>query len=158
MENRWAVALSAGLLAVVWAGVADVFNLVTWLGFMGCSTFFAQSLSGLKGMFMAWATNVSGVLWGWLIISVSGFFVSPIIGYAMTGLVTAAMCLQASYSRLAFIPGTFIGCCVCFALAGNLSVIIPPLVIGGVLGLCMSILTAQLVDLSSKLSNAQSTE
>ncbi|WP_299008762.1 DUF1097 domain-containing protein [uncultured Shewanella sp.] len=155
MENRWAVALSAGLLAVVWAGVADVFNWVTWLGFMGCSTFFAQTLPGLKGMFMAWATNLSGVFWGWLIMSVSGFFVSPIIGYVMTGLVTAAMCLQASFSRLAFIPGTFIGCCVCFALAGDLAVIIPPLVIGGALGLSMSILTRQLVSLNSKLSKAQ---
>ncbi|WP_298775071.1 DUF1097 domain-containing protein [uncultured Shewanella sp.] len=158
MKNRWAVAISAGLLAVVWAGVADMFNWVTWLGFMGCSTFFAQPLSGLKGMFMAWATNVSGVLWGWLIISVSGFFISPIIGYAMTGLVTAAMCLQASYSRLAFIPGTFIGCCVCFALAGELAVIIPPLMIGGALGLCMSILTGQLVSLSSKRLNTQITD
>lgn len=158
MENRWAVALSAGVLAVVWAGVADIFNWITWLGFMGCSTFFAQPLTGLKGMFMAWATNLSGVFWGWLIIAGSSFFVSPMVGYAMTGLVTAAMCLQASYYRLAFIPGTFIGCCVCFALAGDLATIIPPLLIGGALGLSMSILTGQLISLNSKLSNAHPTE
>ncbi|MCL1125289.1 DUF1097 domain-containing protein [Shewanella surugensis] len=158
MENRWSVAVSAGLLAVVWAGVADVFNWITWLGFMGCSTFFAQHLSGIKGMFMAWATNLSGVLWGWLIISASSFFVSPMVGYIMTGLVTAAMCLQASYYRLAFIPGTFIGCCVCFALAGDLVAIIPPLLIGGTLGLAMSLLTGQFVSLSNKLSKAQVAE
>ncbi|WP_299495394.1 DUF1097 domain-containing protein [uncultured Shewanella sp.] len=158
MENRWAVATSAGLLAVVWAGVADIFNWVTWLGFMGCSTFFAQPLLGVKGMLMAWATNVSGVFWGWLIIASSSFFVSPIIGYTMTGLVTAAMCLQASYSRLAFIPGTFIGCCVCFALAGDLAVIIPPLIIGGALGLCMSLLTGRLINLGNKQTKVQSVE
>ncbi|MCL1066460.1 DUF1097 domain-containing protein [Shewanella olleyana] len=151
MEHRWQIAISAGLLAALWAGVADVFQLVTWVGFLSCSTFFAQTETGVKGMFMAMSTNLSGVFWGWLIISGSGFFVSPMVGYAITGIATAAMCLQASYQKLAFIPGAFIGCCITFALGADLVAILPPLLIGATLGYSMSVLTAQLITITPKI-------
>ena len=151
MEHRWQIAISAGLLAAVWAGFADVFQLVTWIGFLGCSTFFAQTETGAKGMLMAMTTNLSGVFWGWLIISGSSFFVSPILGYAFTGIATAAMCLQASYQKLAFIPGAFIGCCITFAMGGDVVAILPPLLLGAVLGYSMSLLTGQLISLTQKL-------
>ncbi len=150
MEHRWQIAISAGLLAAVWAGFADVFQLVTWIGFLGCSTFFAQTESGAKGMLMAMTTNLSGVFWGWLIISASSFFVSPLFGYAFTGIATAAMCLQARYQKLAFIPGAFIGCCITFAMGGDIAAILPPLLLGAMLGYSMSLLTAQLISLTQK--------
>ncbi len=151
MEHRWQIAISAGLLAAVWAGFADAFQLVTWIGFLGCSTFFAQTQSGAKGMLMAMTTNLSGVFWGWLIISGSSFFVSPLLGYAFTGIATAAMCLQASYQKLAFIPGAFIGCCITFAMGGDIAAILPPLILGAMLGYSMSLFTAQLISLTQKL-------
>ncbi|UJF21241.1 DUF1097 domain-containing protein [Shewanella sp. OMA3-2] len=150
MPYRWQIALSAGLLAALWAGVADVFQLLTWIGFLGCSTFFAQTDSGFKGMLMAMATNLSGVFWGWLIIAGSTFFVSPIISYALTGIVTSLMCLQASHKRLAFIPGTFIGCCITFAMNADIAAIVPPLMIGAMLGYSMSLLTEQLISLTQR--------
>ncbi|MCC4834921.1 DUF1097 domain-containing protein [Shewanella sp. 10N.7] len=153
MEHRWQIAISAGLLAALWAGVADVFQLVTWIGFLSCSTFFAQTETGIKGMFMAMSTNLSGVFWGWLIISGSSFFISPIIGYAFTGIATAAMCLQASYKKLAFIPGAFIGCCITFAMSADLAAILPPLLIGAMLGYSMSLLTAQLISITPKIQS-----
>lgn len=151
MENRWQIAISAGLLAAVWAGVADALHLVTWIGFLSCSTFFAQTHSGIKGMLMAMTTNLSGVFWGWLIISGSSFFVSPVMGYTFTGIATAAMCLQASYQKLAFIPGAFIGCCITFAMGGDIVAILPPLLIGAVLGYSMSLLTGLLINLTQKM-------
>ncbi len=150
MENRWQIAISAGLLAGVWAGVADALHLVTWIGFLSCSTFFAQTHSGVKGMFMAMSTNLSGVFWGWLIISGSSFFVSPLFGYIFTAIATSAMCLQASYQKLAFIPGAFIGCCITFAMGGDVAAILPPLLIGAMLGYSMSVLTGQLISLTKK--------
>ncbi|QDF67975.1 DUF1097 domain-containing protein [Shewanella sp. SNU WT4] len=151
MKHRWQVAISAGLLATLWAGAADALHLVTWIGFLSCSTFFAQTHAGVKGMLMAMATNLSGVFWGWLIISGSGVFAAPSMAYILTGIATSAMCLQASHQRLAFIPGAFIGCCITFALSADLSAIIPPLLIGSALGLCMSLLTTQLVFLTEKV-------
>lgn len=156
MQHRWQIAISAGLLAGVWAGVADAFQLVTWIGFLSCSTFFAQTHSGLKGMLMAMSTNLSGVFWGWLIISGSSFFVSPMFGYIFTAIATSAMCLQASYQKLAFIPGAFIGCCITFAMAADIAAIIPPLLIGAVLGYSMSLLTGQLINLTNKFQGAVS--
>ncbi|MGS0726394.1 DUF1097 domain-containing protein [Shewanella sp. 0m-11] len=158
MENRWQIAISAGLLAAIWAGVADVLHLVTWIGFLSCSTFFAQTHAGVKGMLMAMATNLSGVFWGWLIISGSSFFVSPLLGYTLTGIATAAMCLQASHQKLAFIPGAFIGCCITFAMGADIAAIIPPLLLGAVLGYCMSLLTGQLISLTKKMQGSVTTE
>ncbi|MCL1084479.1 DUF1097 domain-containing protein [Shewanella psychromarinicola] len=154
MAHRWQIAISAGLLAAIWAGLADVFHLVTWVGFLGCSTFFAQTESGAKGMMMAMMTNLSGVFWGWLIIAGSGVLGSPIISYALTGIVTAMMCLQASNKNFAFIPGTFIGCCITFALNADIAAIIPPLVIGAALGYSMSLLTDLLITLTAKTAES----
>ncbi|ASJ96516.1 MULTISPECIES: DUF1097 domain-containing protein [Shewanella] len=145
MENRMQVALSAGLLAAIWAGVADAFHLVTWVGFLACSTFFAQPKAGFQGVLMSWFTNLSGVFWAWVVIAGGSHFETPLVGYLLTGIVTSLMCLQASYQRLAFIPGAFIGCCITFALGGDIASIIPPLLLGALLGYAMTLLTGQLV-------------
>ncbi|QYJ80028.1 DUF1097 domain-containing protein [Shewanella acanthi] len=150
MENRWQIAISAGLLAAVWCGLADVFHFVTWIGFLGCSTFFAQPKTGVEGLLMTWLTNLSGVFWGWLIITGSSQFETPLIGYLLTGIVTMAMCLQASYQKLSFIPGAFIGCCITFAMSANVAQILPPLVLGGLMGFAMSNLTSLLIRLTPK--------
>ncbi|ABE55502.1 protein of unknown function DUF1097 [Shewanella denitrificans OS217] len=157
MEHRWPIAISAGLLAALWCGAADAFSLVTWVGFLGCSTFFAQTDTGVKGLLMAWFTNLSGVFWAWLIISASSLFDSALMGYALTGLVTMGMCLQASYRGLAFIPGTFIGCCATFALGPNILALTSALMLGGLLGLCMSQFTAFLIRLESGFSGVMQT-
>lgn len=68
------------------------------------------------------------------------------------------MCLQASYQKLSFIPGAFIGCCITFAMAGDIANILPPLIIGGLLGWGMSMLTEQLVALTPKWSAPTGTE
>ncbi len=148
MENRWQVAISAGLLAAVWAGVADIFSFVTWIGFLACSTYFAQTKPGFQGVLMSWATNLSGVFWAWIVISGSGYFESAFAGYLLTGIVTSGMCLQASYHKLAFIPGAFIGCCTTFAMAGDIANILPALILGALLGYSMTLLTGQLVNLT----------
>lgn len=148
MENRWQVAISAGVLATVWCGVADAFQLVTWIGFLGCSTFFAQPKAGFQGVILAWCTNLSGVFWAWLIITGGSLFMSPVYGYIFTGIATSIMCLQASFQRLSFIPGAFIGCCITFAMAADIANILPSLIIGALLGYSMSVLTTQLVNFS----------
>ncbi|WP_028762115.1 DUF1097 domain-containing protein [Shewanella colwelliana] len=150
MENRWQVALSAGILAAIWAGVADTFHLVTWIGFLACSTYFAQPKAGFQGVLMSWLTNLSGVFWAWVVISGSSFFETQLVGYLLTGIVTALMCLQASYHKLSFIPGAFIGCCITFAMGGDIINIIPPLLLGALLGYSMTLLTEQLVCFTQK--------
>lgn len=154
MENRYQIALSAGLLSAAWVATADVFGLIAWVGFLGCSTFFAQTRSGFKGLLLTWATNLSGVFWAWVVIAGSGFFDSQIIGYLLTGITGAMMCLQASNHRLAFIPGAFIGSCTTFAMGGEVAALLPSLLIGGALGFAMAMFTQPLIQLSNKLSES----
>lgn len=154
MNNRYQVAISAGLLAALWCGIADTFHLVTWIGFLSCSTYFAQPKTGFQGVLMAWFTNLSGVFWAWLAITGSGFVETPLLGYLLTGIVTSAMCLQASYAKLAFIPGAFIGCCITFAMGADVHAIIPPLLLGGLLGYGMTLLTALLVSFKAAPQHA----
>ncbi|QLE85956.1 DUF1097 domain-containing protein [Shewanella sp. Scap07] len=151
MEHRFQVALSAGLLAALWAGLADTFHLVTWIGFLACSTYFAQPKPGFQGVLLTWLTNLSGVFWAWLVISGTSYFGSAWVGYLLTGIVTSAMCLQASHNKLSFIPGAFIGCCITFAMAADIAAIVPALILGALLGYAMTLLTSQLVSLSQKL-------
>ena len=145
MKDRYQVAISAGLLAALWCGIADMFHLVTWIGFLSCSTYFAQPKVGFQGVLMTWFTNLSGVFWAWLAITSSSAVDTPLLGYLLTGIITSAMCLQASYAKLAFIPGAFIGCCITFAMAGDVTHIILPLLLGALLGYAMTQLTAWFV-------------
>ncbi len=154
MKDRYQVAISAGLLAALWCGIADTFHLVTWIGFLGCSTYFAQPKSGFQGVLMTWFTTLSGVFWAWLAITGSGVVDTPLLSYLLTGIVTSAMCLQASYAKLAFIPGAFIGCCITFAMAGNVIPIILPLLLGALLGYAMTQLTAWLVSFKTTPQHA----
>lgn len=154
MQNRYQIAISAGLLAALWAGIADTFQLITWIGFLSCSTYFAQPKAGFQGVLMTWFTTLSGVFWAWLAITGSSFVDTPLLSYLLTGIVTSAMCLQASYAKLAFIPGAFIGCCITFAMAGDVTHLIPPLLIGALLGYAMTQLTAWLVSFKADPQHA----
>lgn len=72
-----------------------------------------------------------------MIIHASQWVGIEIIGYVVTALVAFIMCIQAQKSWLAYIPGTFIGCCATFAAAGNWQLVIPSLMLGGVFGYLM---------------------
>ncbi|MBT1446455.1 DUF1097 family protein [Shewanella sp. JM162201] len=137
MVERLPVALSAGLLAGVWVWGSDSFALSTWAGFLGCSAYSALGEHSIKGVLATWAATLSGVFWAWVV-----FFGTDLLGGAgsavLTGLVTAAMCLQAAQRLLAFIPAAFIGCCVVFALNGDVASAWLPLMLGAVMGFGMS--------------------
>ncbi|GGI76168.1 DUF1097 domain-containing protein [Shewanella gelidii] len=156
MKHRWQIAISAAILAAVWSGLADYFQLITWVGFLGCTTFFAQPLDGVKGVLLSWFTNLSGVFWAWLILIGGAYFSNPLMGYVCTAIATAGMCLQASYRQLAFIPGTFVGCCTMFATGGDIQSVYPALALGALLGLSMAMFTDVLIHLSSKFLSRHS--
>lgn len=144
MFERLPVALAAGLLAALWVAVSGQLSWVTWVGFLGCSAYFAQGELSPRGVMSTWATTLSGVFWAWLILHGAEVLTMGYSAAILTGIVTAFMCLQASKRLLAFIPGTFLGCCAMFALHGDFLVVLPPLLVGALMGYAMSLLSGLL--------------
>ncbi|GAB6260468.1 DUF1097 domain-containing protein [Photobacterium sp. CCB-ST2H9] len=132
-----AIAITTGVLSGVWGWVAVSFGLLSWAGFLGCTTYFAAPKDGMKGVGLSLATNMSGVAWAMLIIHGSEWIGIDIFGYVVTAIVSFLMCVQAKREWLSFIPGTFIGCCATFAAGGNWQLVIPSLVLGVLFGYAM---------------------
>ncbi|WP_070966345.1 DUF1097 domain-containing protein [Vibrio sonorensis] len=137
MSTLLAIAITTGILSGIWGWVAMSLGLLTWAGFLGCTSYFASPAEGAKGLFQSLITNLVGVMWAMVIIETSSLMSFDIWGYIVTALVAFAMCIQAKQQWLAFIPGTFIGSCATFASDGLWQLVIPSLLVGGVFGYLM---------------------
>ena len=132
-----AIAITTGLLSAVWGWASIALGLLTWAGFLGCSTFFANPADGAKGLTLSIASNMSGVFWAMAIIHLSQVGGGEIWSYVVTGVISTFMCLQAKKDWLSFIPGTFIGSCATFASGGDWQLVAPSLVVGVLFGFSM---------------------
>lgn len=137
MSPLFAIALTTGVLSGIWGWVSISLGLITWAGFLGCTSYFASPKDGLKGLGLSMIANISGVFWGMMIIKGGSIIPLEIMGFVLTGLVSFLMCIQAKSSLLAYIPGTFIGCCATFASGGDWSLVTPSIIVGGVFGYLM---------------------
>lgn len=137
MTTLLAISLTTGLLSGLWGWIAISLGLLTWAGFLGCTSYFASPTSGLKGLAQSLVTNLSGVFWAMVIIHASQFASLEVLGYVITAIVAFFMCIQAKQSWLAYIPGTFIGSCATFAANGDWQLVVPSLMLGGVFGYAM---------------------
>ncbi|TXY09613.1 DUF1097 domain-containing protein [Vibrio mimicus] len=137
MSTLFAIALTTGILSGVWGWVAVSLGLLSWAGFLGCTSYFASPKDGVKGLGQSLLTNLSGVFWAMVIIHASQWVGLEIIGYVVTSIVAFMMCIQAKKSWLAYIPGTFIGSCATFAADGDWQLVVPSLILGGLFGYLM---------------------
>ncbi|WP_375749829.1 DUF1097 domain-containing protein [Vibrio sp. HN007] len=137
MSALLAISITTGILSGVWGWVSISMGLITWAGFLGCTSYFASPTEGLKGLGFSLAANVSGVFWAMVMIKGGSIFPLEIMGFVVTALVSFMMCIQAKNTVLAYIPGTFIGCCATFAANGDWALVIPSLVVGGIFGYLM---------------------
>lgn len=137
MSLLFAIALTTGILSGLWGWLSISFGLLTWAGFLGCTSYFASPQEGARGLASSLITNISGVIWAMVIIQLSSIFPVEIIGYLATAVVAFFMCIQAKQAWLGYIPGTFIGCCATFAADGNWQLVVPSLILGGLFGYLM---------------------
>lgn len=137
MSTLVAISLTTGILSGLWGWVAISLGLLSWAGFLGCTSYFASPNDGLKGLSVSLITNMSGVFWAMVIIYTSQFASLEILGYVITALVAFVMCVQAKQAWLGYIPGTFIGSCATFAADGDWKLVIPSLILGGIFGYLM---------------------
>ncbi|MFB9218060.1 DUF1097 domain-containing protein [Vibrio sinaloensis] len=137
MSTLVAIAITTGILSGLWGWIAISLGLLSWAGFLGCTSYFASPNSGLKGLGESLVTNMTGVFWAMVIIHASQFASIEILGYVITAVVAFLMCIQAKQRLLGYIPGTFIGCCATFAANGDWKLVIPSLILGGIFGYLM---------------------
>lgn len=142
-----ALSLSTGFCCGVWAFISQIpgLSLVTWIGFAGCTAYFASGKHGIEGISTAFFSTMSGVASALVAVFISGLFPSvAVMGIIMTGIISGTMCIQSVVKKLWFIPGAFIGCFSSFAylssganlFSKDIISLIVSLSLGTILALC----------------------
>ncbi|SHK71686.1 Protein of unknown function [Clostridium cavendishii DSM 21758] len=127
------IAISVGIYSGLWGFLSVKIGLITWVGFIGCTSYFASGGKriGFKKSLFA---NITGVFWAVCIIFFSTKALPFNIGYIFTGIFSFVMCYQARFKALDFIPGAFLGACSTFGVNGDFKIVIPSLICGAIIG------------------------
>lgn len=133
MKALVTIGITAGILAGIWTQFSTPLGLITWVGFLSWACFFAAG-GKRAGLLKSIPANLSGVLWGAAIVW--GAATLPISGALGISVAIAAfaMCVQARWSVLGFIPGAFAGCAAYFGTGFDLTGTCVALIAGACLG------------------------
>lgn len=125
-----AMAFYAGL----WTLLCEWTGMVSWIGFAGCTTYFACGKKNWKGIKTAMIVNLSGVAWASISVFLGGIWNWSGSSVILCAWISYMIILQGETKTFSFIPGAYIGCFVTFAAAGNLKAILPAILAGVLLG------------------------
>jgi hypothetical protein len=130
------LALSTGIFSAVWAWLAEQFLLMSWIGFLGCTTYFAIPIKGITGLCRGIAANISGASWAAVALALT---TSTGLSYTamITGVISFIMCAQSRLRPLFFVPGSFIGACALFGSQTQWLSVVLTLTLGGLFGFLM---------------------
>jgi hypothetical protein len=113
---------------------------VVWVAFAAWACFYAAG-GRRPGLVKTLAANVVGAVWGWLIVQAVGHTSSsPLVLGAFVAVAAFAMCIQAAWSPLGFIPGAFVGAAAFFGTSGLFWSTVASLVVGGLLAFVSELL------------------
>jgi hypothetical protein len=133
MSLLMCISISVGILSGVWGFLSSSLGLITWVGFIGCTSYYAAG-DKFQGLKKSVAANMTGVLWAMAIIITSKYLGFSSAAAIMTGVFSFVMCAQAKFELLSFIPGTFCGSCSTFGAGGDWKAVVIALLCGAVLG------------------------
>jgi hypothetical protein len=135
MKLYTSLGITIGILAGIWTQLSTMLGLYTWVAFIAWACFFAAG-GGRTGFLKTIPSNLSGLVWGWLIVwgagAVGGWTGALAVAVAIGAFM---MCIQANWSVLTFIPGAFAGTAVFFGTGGDWSGAGIALIAGAVLAL-----------------------
>ncbi len=148
MDMLLALALSIGVLIGGWTYVAlGPGALPVWAGIVAWGTFFAAG-GKVAGLQKTIASNLSGVLWAFVALTLSSRLGGslPVLS-ALVGVVAFVMVMQSKVALLSFIPGAFLGAAttvsVVVAAGGTYLNTVIALVAGAVLGFVSELLAGK---------------
>ena len=139
MKPYIGVGIAVGALAGVWTQISVELGLITWVAFVAWACFFAAG-GNRAGFSKGLAANLSGVIYGWLVALLTSWAQFPGALAIAVALAALAMCLQAGWAPLSFIPGAFAGTAVFFGTQLSFWPSATALVIGAGLGWVSAIL------------------
>jgi len=150
------IGITAGVLAGFWAEYSTPLELITWVGFLSWACFFAAG-GKRTGLLKTIPANLTGVLWG--AAMVWGASTLPIPGALGISVAIAAfaMCIQARWSVLSFIPGAFAGTAAYFGNNLDLLGTSLALVIGACLGWISEFAAGLIMNAGNRKSDAAAT-
>ncbi|MGW4059806.1 DUF1097 domain-containing protein [Amycolatopsis sp. NPDC004747] len=145
MRALTATGITVGLLAGLWTWVSELTGLPTWVAVVSWAAFFAAGGKG-TGLVKTAAAGVSGIAWGWLGVLGAGL----LGGWAgalpvAVAVIAFAMCVQAGWAPLSFIPAAFLGAASLFGTGVDVLTTAVAFVIGVGLGIASEWAAAQLV-------------
>src|SRR6478672_5971694 len=127
------IGITAGVLAGFWAEYSTPLGLITWVGFLSWACFFAAG-GKRAGLLKTIPANLSGVLWGAIIVwGAANLPIPGALGISVA-IAAFAMCVQARWGILAFIPGAFAGCAAYFGTTFDAAGTCLGLIVGACLG------------------------
>jgi len=133
MSELFCGSFSIGLLSYFWALMAYKFELIGWVGFIGCTSYYVSG-GKVEGLTRSILCNFLGIFWAACILISSKlftFYQAPIV---FTGIFSFFMCYQAKIKDFGFIPGTFIGCSAVFGSNSTYTLVICSILCGSLLG------------------------
>jgi hypothetical protein len=144
-----ALGISIGVLAGLWTVLALSVTsigawqapLVVWIGFAAWATFYAAG-GRVPGLAKALGSNVSGLLWGFLLLWAATRIAegSAVVLGLFVAIAAFGMCVQAAWAPLAFIPGAFVGAAAFFGNGGVFWATLVSLVAGALLAYASELL------------------
>jgi len=138
MSLLFALSITTGIISGLLVWFTGLFDIASWLAFLGATSYFASPNKGFKGLTQVWLTNFSGAIWAILIIVASSYINTDFAAYACTAVFAFCMCIQAKVDLFKFIPGTFLGAAAIFSANGEWISAIIGLFIGAIFGFLMS--------------------
>lgn len=133
MDFLVSLGISVGVLAGLWCQFSGDAKLITWIAVASWACFYA--IGGKKeGVFKTVPSNLSGVIWGIIIVYGLNHFGFHYALGVYIALGVFFMCVQAKWSVLSFIPGSFIGIACYFGSGNDWKGTMLALVIGACLG------------------------
>jgi hypothetical protein len=149
MKRLVALGISIGVLAGLWTVLALSVEsigtwsapLVVWIGFAAWATFYAAG-GRVPGLTKALGSNVSGLVWGWLLLWAATRVSegSAVVLGLFVAIAAFGMCVQAAWPPLAFIPGAFVGAAAFFGSGGVFWATLVSLVAGALLAYASELL------------------
>jgi hypothetical protein len=150
MKKLFSLSLTTGILCGFWILIGNALNIPTWIGFAGCTAFFAAGGLADNGVQKALFSTLSGVLWAVVIFQLGNYFPGEYSAATLTAVITFIMCIQGGLKLFAFIPGTFVGSFSTFAAGGHWELVVPGLILGVALGFLCDYSGAKLYTILNK--------